>query len=88
MGKGIKVIQSDCDPTSAQDKTLPNNAYLVEYLQDEITKFDIVMAGTTVDIFDEYYDRYKKDFKNMTQAEGRANPKLWGIQPKETKKKK
>jgi len=87
MGKGIKVIQSDCDPTLAQDKTLPNNAYLVEYLQDGMTKFDIVMAAKTVDIFDDYYDKYKKDFKNMTQAEGRSNPKLWGIEPK-TKKKK
>ena len=87
MGKGIKVIQSDCDPTLAQDKTLPNNAYLVEYLQDGVTKFDIVMAAKTVDIFDEYYDMYRKDFKNMTQAEGRANPKLWGNESK-TKKKK
>jgi len=87
MGKGIKVIQSDCDPTLAQDKTLPNNAYLVEYLQDGVTKFDIVMAAKTEDIFDEYYDMYRKDFKNMTQAEGRANPKLWGNEPK-TKKKK
>ena len=67
--KGIKVIQSDCDPTMAQDKSLPNNAYLVEYLQGEISKFDIVMAGKTSDIFDEYYDKYKKDFLNMTQAE-------------------
>lgn len=87
MGKGIKVIQSDCDPTLAQDRTLPNNAYLVEYLQDGITKFDIVMAAKTVDIFDEYYDKYRKDFKNMTQAEGRANPKLWGNESKPNKKK-
>lgn len=88
MGKGIKIIQSDCDPTLASDRSLPNNAFLVEYLQDEITHFDIVMAAKQSDIFDEYYDKYKKGFLNMTQTEGRANPKLWGNKPKESKKKK
>ena len=39
------------------------------------------------DIFDHYWDHYRADFKNMTQTEGRINPKLWGIQPKGGKKK-
>ena len=77
MGKGIKEIYMDCDPTQADDKSLPTNSFLVEYEQDGITKFDIVAAAKQVDIFDHYYDNYRSDFKNMTQTEGRANPKLW-----------
>tara|TARA_B100002019_G_scaffold283148_1_gene289235 strand:- start:2417 stop:2683 length:267 start_codon:yes stop_codon:yes gene_type:complete len=77
MGKGIRVLHQGCDPSVADDKTLPYTAYLVEYLQDGVTKFDIVSAGKKVDIFDHYWDLYKNDFLNMTQAEGRINPKLW-----------
>ena len=51
--------------------------FLVEYLQDGITKFDICSAGKQVDIFDHYWDHYRRDFVNMTQTEGRVNPKLW-----------
>ncbi len=85
----MKVLHTDCDPALAQDRTLPYTAYLVEYLQDGMTHFDIVVGRNRVEIFDHYYDNYKQDFVNMTQTEGRVNPKLWGVQqPKETKKKR
>ena len=82
MGKGIKMIHQDCDPSLADDRSLPHNAYLIEYLQDGRTMFDIVMAAKRVDIFDHYWDNYRNDLKNMTQTEGRANPKLQNIQKK------
>ncbi len=87
MGKGIKMLHQDCDPTLAQDRSLPYSAYMVEYLQDGMTKFDIVTAPGRVDIFDHYWDLYKKDFINMTQTEGRMSPKLW-IDPNAPKKDK
>lgn len=77
MGKGIKQIHSDCDPTMADDRSLPTNSFLVEYLQDGMTKFDVVSASKQVDIFDHYWDNYRSDFINMTQTQGRINPKLW-----------
>ena len=77
MGKGYKMLSKDCDPTLSQDSSLPTSAYLVEYLQDGVTKFDLVMAGRRVDIFDDYWDNYRSDLKNITQAEGRTNPKLY-----------
>lgn len=52
-----------------------------------MTKFDIAIGRNRVEIFDHYWDNYRHDFKNMTQTEGRVNPKLWGIKPKESKKK-
>jgi len=84
----LKILHRDCDPSLADDKSLPYTAYLVEYLQDGITKFDIVITNKKVDIFDYYWDNYRNDFIRMTQSEGRVNPKLWGIKPPETKKKK
>ena len=37
MGKGIRMIHSDCDPTLAKSKNLPYTSYLIEYLQDGMT---------------------------------------------------
>lgn len=77
MGKGIKMIHKECDPSLCEDRSLPYTAYMVEYKQDGITKFDICSANKQADIFDYYWDNYRHDFVNMTQTEGRVNPKLW-----------
>ena len=80
----MKVIHQDCDPTLSEDRSLPYTAFMVEYEQEGIAHYDIVSAAKQVDIFDEYWDKYKNDFKNMTQTEGRVNPKQWN--PKNPKK--
>jgi len=83
----IKIIHEKCDASLSLDKSLPCTAYLVEYTENEETFFDIVVGSKRVDIFDHYYDKYKKGFINMTQTEGRVNPKLWGAQqPKKSSK--
>ena len=83
----IKIIHEDCDPSISQDKSLPYTAYLVEYMVDGLTKFDIAIAPKRVDIFDHYWDYYRHDFVTMTQTEGRVNPKMWGNEPKSKSKK-
>lgn len=77
MGKGCTILHKNCDPSLAQDKSLPTNAFLIEYSQAGISQFDIVTAAKQVDIFDDYWDKYKTDFKNMSQTEGRISPRLW-----------
>ena len=77
MGKGCKIIHQDCDPTLAEDKSLPYNTFLIEYTVQGLTKFDIASGNGQVDIFDDYWDKYNKDFVTMTQTEGRVNPKMW-----------
>lgn len=86
-GTLLKFIAKECDPSIAQDKSLPYTAYLVEYLQDGITKFDLVYGNKKSEIFDYYWDLYRQDLINMTQSEGRVNPKLWN-DPNQQKKKK
>ena len=88
MSDKINFLHQDCDPTLADDKKLPTSAFLVEYLQDGITKFDIVTSYKQADIFDHYWDNYREDFKTMTQAKGTVSPKLYGNEPKKTEKKK
>lgn len=82
----MKIIYRDCDPSLADDRTLPHTAYLVEYLQDGMTHFDIVVASKRVEIFDYYWDNYREDLIRMTQSEGRSNPKVWS-NPNQKKKK-
>ena len=77
MGKGIRMIHRDCDPSLAENKNLPYTSFLIEYLQDGMTKFDIASGNKQVDIFDHYWDNYRHDLINMTQTEGRVNPKMW-----------
>jgi len=88
MGNKVRFIHQDCDPSLAQDRSLPHTAYLVEYIEGDINKFDIVMANKRVDIFDHYWDKYREDFVTMNQTEGRSNPKIWDPNPKSSKESK
>lgn len=83
----VKIVHADCDPSLAQDKSLPCTSYLVEYTLDGLTKFDIVISSKRVDIFDHYWDNYRKDFINMSQTAGVVNPRLWVDKNKEKKSK-
>tara|TARA_B100002019_G_scaffold244544_1_gene221542 strand:+ start:383 stop:640 length:258 start_codon:yes stop_codon:yes gene_type:complete len=84
----LKIIKEDCDPNVDNTSDLPNNCYLVTYNKDGAVTHDLVAAAKQSEIFDNYYDKYKKDFVFMKQSEGRANPKLWGNPPPKERKKK
>ena len=43
--KIMKMIHENCDPELANDKTLPNNAFIIEYKVDDVSYFDIVAAA-------------------------------------------
>ena len=82
----ITILREKCDPSLSNDINLPCNTYLVEYMVDDKQFFDITQCGKTVDIFDHYYDTYKKGFKTLKQTAGTRNPKLW-VDPQGTKVK-
>ena len=84
----MKVLHQNCDPEVANDRTLPYNAYLVTYEVDGAIAYDLVIPDKQVEIFDYYWDRYREGLKGWKQSEGRVNPKLWGITPKEEKKRR
>ena len=85
----INVLKQDCKIEESKDKTLPYTAYLVTYKVDGENKYDLATANKEADLFDYYYDLYKKDFVKFTQSKGIINPKLWNdpTQPKKQKRK-
>ena len=73
----VRFIYENCESSKANDRSLPNNAFLVTYEEGGETKYDVVQSTKVVDIFDRYYDKYKKGLISITQGGGTANPKLW-----------
>jgi hypothetical protein len=84
----MKIIHKDCDPSVADDRSLPYSTYLVTYKLDGMIHHDLVITDKKVDIFDYYWDRYREDLISFKQSEGRSNPKLWDPPKKQEKKKK
>ena len=71
------IIHEKCEKKAADDKTLPRNAYLVTYVEKEKVAYDIVMADSKVDVFDEYWDKYKEGLQTIDWAQGNVRPSLW-----------
>ena len=86
MGKSINVIHVNCDPSAAQDSSLPRDSYLVTYGDDGSQQYDIVQ-GLQSDIFDHYWDKYR-DVRGMKWTDGKSNPKMWGYKQPDKKKRK
>ena len=86
LSNKIRIIKQDCDPSVADDRTLPYTSYLCTYLIDGVEHHDLVITNKKVDMFDYYWDLYRHDFIRFTQTEGRVNPKLWN-DPNQKKKK-
>lgn len=84
----MKILKENCAFEDSQDKSLPYSAFIVEYKVSGESRFDLVISSKQSEIFDHYYDKYKKDFVTMKQGEGRINPKMWNTGKKEQKKSK
>tara|TARA_B100001250_G_scaffold356178_1_gene331077 strand:+ start:878 stop:1141 length:264 start_codon:yes stop_codon:yes gene_type:complete len=87
----MKVIKENCKLEDGQDTKLPYTCYIVTYKVDGEERHDLTMATKAADLFDYYYDLYKKDFVTFTQSAGRINPTLWNdpnSSKKSSKKKK
>ena len=82
----LNVLKEKCQVTDANDKTLPYTAYLVRYIENGKECYDIAIPQSQVEMFDYYYDKYKKDFKWFKQSQGIVNPKLWKNQQEADKK--
>ena len=84
----ISTLAENCNPQEDNNTKLPYTAYLVEYKVDEEVRYDIAMGDKQVDVFDAYYDKYKKNLIGMKQSEGRVQPNRWNVAPPPPKKRK
>ena len=98
MEEGLKILEkvsANFDCPVITDFHEPNQAKPVSEVCEIIQvpaflarQTDLVAAAKQSEIFDNYYDKYKKDFVTMQQSEGRVSPKLWGNPPPKERKKK
>ena len=84
----MNIIHENCDPKLAEYRKLPYTAYLVQYEVDGKVQHDIAMGSQAVELFDHYYDKYKKNFKWLKQSEGRVKPQQWNTTPTPPRKKR
>tara|TARA_B100001250_G_C19814698_1_gene797696 strand:+ start:4476 stop:4736 length:261 start_codon:yes stop_codon:yes gene_type:complete len=86
----MNIIHEKCNLSEVDNTDLPRNSYVVTYSHEEKEYYDIVVAMSTVDIFDHYYDNYKAGLKTIGYTKGTVNSKLWKSQqaskPKRPKK--
>jgi len=81
------IIQKNCEKVDAKNKNLPRDSYIVTYENKQQVSYDIVQSSSKVEIFDHYYDEYGKVLA-IEWTEGTINPKVYGYQAKDKKKKK
>ena len=85
---GCEILLEKTTLEKANDKSFPNDAYLIWYVDENQHCIDLV-RGTRVRIFDMYYDNYGPTaVRKIDFGYGRSNPKLWGYKQPEKKKRR
>ena len=90
----IFMLNTTPDAIREMDAELPTDTHIIEYVVDGETSYDAIRAYKTTDVFDLYYDKFKRDSISaqivaITNGYGRIKPKLYGYQaPESTSKKK
>jgi len=83
-----EILLSKTTLEKANDKKFPSDAYLVWYTIDGKEMLDLTRSSKQSNIFDMYYDKYKKELKRIEWGMGTINPTMWGYRQSDKKKKK
>ena len=85
----MDILHEKCEKDKATDKKLPTDSFLVTYKVEDEIRYDVTRAGSVNEIFDHYYDKYKKALKWLKPTQGTVRPNLWNQPaPKRKKRKK
>lgn len=85
---GCEIIKEKCGLDDAKDKSLPIDSFVVSYCCGETIYYDIVRSVKRVNVFNMYWDKFRKNLTKIEWTDGRVNPKLWGYQSPKSKKRK
>ena len=58
-----------------------------KYFVDEKLCYDLTI-GSKTHLFDMYWDKFRHNLKDIAYGHGRINPKLWGYQAPQKKRRK
>ena len=83
-----QVLQENTTLEKAKDKSFPSDAYLVWYNVEGNEILDVTRSAKKSNIFDMYYDKYKKDLKRIEYGSGTVNPAQWGYKEPARKKRR
>jgi len=85
---GCEILLEKTTLERAKDSSFPNDAKLIWYKVDGQMHMDLTRCSKTSRLFDMYYDRYGPGaVQKIDFGYGRVNPKLWGYQKPEKKRK-
>ena len=83
-----QVLQENTTLEKANDKSFPSDAYLVWYNVEGNETLDVTRSAKKSNIFDMYYDKYRKDLKRIEYGSGTINPTQWGYKSPEKRKRR
>ena len=85
---GCQLIAENATTEQLENKQLPTDTMIVSYkVEDKLYKD--LCRGTTVKIFDLYYDKFGKDsVQKIDYGYGTVNPNQWGYKAPSPKKKR
>ena len=84
-GTEILIENGTLDEVNTTDA--PSDAWIITYEIDGTPHRDLT-RGTRVNVFDMYYDKFKKGLKSIDYGYGNIKPNLWGYQNTQGPKKK
>ena len=83
-----QILLENTTLEKADDKSFPSDAYLVWYNVEGNETLDVTRSAKKSNIFDMYYDKYKKDLKRIDYGPGTINPTQWGYKSPEKRKRR
>jgi hypothetical protein len=84
---GCEIMIENGSPADVRTKEAPNDAYIVQYVVEGEICYDLT-RGSRTKLFDMYWDKFRENLKSIEFGYGRVNPKLWGYQSPQKKKRK
>jgi hypothetical protein len=85
---GCEILAENATYSQQRDKSFPSDAYLIWYNVNGNVCVD-VCRGSRSNIFDLYYDKFGPDsVKKIDFGYGMINPKVWGYQKPQKKRRK
>tara|TARA_B100001996_G_scaffold318649_1_gene262267 strand:- start:772 stop:1131 length:360 start_codon:yes stop_codon:yes gene_type:complete len=85
---GCQLLAEDATEEQLSDKKYPTDAMVVSYKTEEKIHRDLC-RGSTVNIFDLYFDKFGKgSIQNIDFGNGTISPSQWGYKAPEKRKRR
>ena len=84
---GCEIVVENGKPSDVRTTDAPTDCFIVTYEFNGDTHQDLT-RGSRVNVFDMYYDKFKKGLKDIQYGHGNISPKMWGYRSKQAPQRK